>query len=66
MIPSTFEEWVNCITNDCGIPLNAAFASGRLSVLEDKNKAETKLFIQKYGEDHWKNVVQWYQRVANN
>ncbi len=66
MIPSSFEEWVNCITINCGIPLDSAFAEGRLSVLEDKNHSETKLFIEKYGENHWKNIISWYKRIANS
>jgi len=64
MIPATFEEWVNCITNDCKIRLDTSFAAGRLSVLQDKNHKETKVFIQKYGETHWKNVISWYKQIA--
>lgn len=64
MIPSTFEQWKNCIVNDCKIKLTQNFIAGRLRVYEDKRNNETKKFIQLYGEQHLNNVVYWLKRSA--
>lgn len=64
MIPSTFEEWKNCIVHDCKIKLTQDFAQKRLQVYEDRSKAETKQFIKLYGESHLNNIVHWLKQVA--
>ncbi|MEL6358816.1 MAG: hypothetical protein AAFO91_07690 [Bacteroidota bacterium] len=64
MIPQSFEEWRNCIVHDCKIKLTQDFALGRLKVYEDRSKAETKLFVKLYGEDHLNNIIHWLKRVA--
>ena len=63
MIPRTFEEWRNCIVNDCKINLTKEFAQQRLAVYQNKEHAETPKFISLYGEQHLLNVVQWLQQI---
>lgn len=63
MIPQTFEQWKNCIENDCKIDLNRNFAQQRLAVYEDRENRETQKFIALYGEQHWQNIIDWYKRV---
>lgn len=36
MIPQAFEQWKNCIINDCKINLTKGFAEQRLAVYKDK------------------------------
>ena len=62
MIPRTFEEWKNCIVNDCKINLTKSFAEKRLSVYENRKNPETKKFIELYGEQHLDNVIYWYKK----
>lgn len=64
MIPRNFEEWKNCIVNDCGIQLTKTFAKKRLNVFENDNHPETKKFVELYGEQHLKNVIYWYRKIS--
>lgn len=63
MIPLTFEEWKNCIVNDCGINLTKEFAEGRLKVYTDQANAETIKFKKLYGEEHLERVVHWLKKI---
>lgn len=64
MLPQTFEEWENCITNDCNIKLTKDFTMSRLKVYENKKSPETKKFVQLYGEEHLNNVIYWLRRAG--
>jgi hypothetical protein len=63
MIPRTFEEWKNCIVNECRIKLTKDFAARRLKVYEDKHHPETKAFIRLYGEQHLGNIIHWLRKI---
>jgi len=63
MIPQTFDEWKDCIVNDCKIDLTKAFAQSRLKVYTDRNNPETRKFIQLYGEGHLNNIIYWLGKV---
>ncbi|MCH2081893.1 MAG: hypothetical protein MK226_05845 [Saprospiraceae bacterium] len=64
MIPATFEEWKNCIVNDCKIKLTPSFVASRLKVYKAKNHPETKAFESLYGEQHLNNVIYFLERSA--
>lgn len=64
MIPTTFEEWTNCIVNDCGISLTPEYAKERAAILNDKTNTETKKFITIYGEEHHAAILAWFERIA--
>ncbi len=63
MIPKTFDEWTNCIVNDCKIDLTKDFAEKRLAVYKDNQNTETQKFISLYGEQHVENIINWLQRI---
>jgi hypothetical protein len=63
MIPQTFSEWKDCIRIDCKINLTQKFAQQRLAVYQDKEHTETKKFILLYGEQHLKNIIQWFNQI---
>lgn len=63
MIPQTFNDWKNCIVNDCKIELTTHFAIQRLAVYEDRNNQETKKFVSLYGEQHLQNIINWYKQI---
>ena len=65
MTPRTFEEWKNCIINECKINLTKDFANRRLAVYENKKNPETEAFIQLYGEIHLNNIIYWLRKVAD-
>ena len=63
MIPMTFEEWRDCIVNDCKINLNKSFTQKRLAVYQDPNNKETKQFVSLYGKAHLKNIIKWLKQA---
>jgi hypothetical protein len=65
MIPATFEEWKNCIVNDCKIKLTHSFVASRLKVYKAKNHPETRAFKALYGEQHLNNIIYFLERSAN-
>lgn len=65
MIPGTFDEWKDCIVNDCKIKLTKEFAQGRLKVYENSGHPETKKFVEIYGKDHLNNVIYWYKKILS-
>lgn len=64
MIPQTFNEWKNCIINDCKINLTKDFAERRLAVYQDRQNSETQKFISLYGEQHLQNIINWLTQIA--
>jgi hypothetical protein len=65
MIPKTFEEWQNCIVNDCKINLTKDFAEKRLTVYQNNVNSETKKFVSLYGEQHLQNIINWLSIILN-
>lgn len=65
MIPQTFNDWTNCIVNDCKIDLTKDFAIQRLAVYQDKTNTETQKFLSLYGEEHLKNIIQWFNQIIS-
>lgn len=63
MIPQNFNEWKNCIVNDCKINLTKEFATERLSVYENRINPKTKKFKELYGEQHLNNIISWYKQI---
>ena len=63
MIPQTFNDWKNCIVNDCKINLTREFATQRLAVYHDNKNIETQKFISLYGQQHLLNVIQWLKQI---
>lgn len=63
MIPQTFEQWRNCIINDCKINLTKDFAQQRLSVYQNRKNQETMKFIRLYGEQHLSNIINWLKQI---
>ena len=63
MIPQTFNDWKNCIVNDCKINLTREFATQRLAVYQDNKNIETQKFISLYGQQHLLNVIQWLKQI---
>jgi len=64
MIPQTFNDWTNCIVNDCKINLTKEFAEQRLTVYQDNKNSETEKFISLYGEKHLQNIINWFNEIA--
>jgi len=63
IIPQTFNDWKNCIVNECKINLTREFATQRLAVYQDNKNVETQKFISLYGQQHLLNIIQWLQQI---
>ncbi len=64
MIPQTYNEWSNCVINDCKIKLTKEFAQQRLVVYQNWNNPETTRFVSLYGTAHLQNIITWLERTA--
>lgn len=64
-IPLSFEEWKKCIENDCKIPISKEFATQRLNAMLNKKSGQTITFIEKYGEQHYSNIISWLKRAID-
>lgn len=63
-IPETYEQWHQCITVDCAIPLTKHYIEKQLAVLQDQSNHYTQQFIRLYGQVHHKNVVDWFGQAG--
>ena len=63
MMPQTYEQWKNCIVNDCKISLTTDFAHQRLAVYQDNNNVETQKFILLCSQQHLINIIRWLQQI---
>lgn len=64
MILRSFEDWKDCIVNQCRIKLTKDFAQKRLKVYENESHPETRQFVELYGKDHLNNIIYWYKKIA--
>ena len=64
MIPKTYQQWYDCITQECGITLTEEFIRERLSTLGNAAHQETRRFVAVYGQPHLRAILQWYQQAA--
>jgi len=49
--------------HDCGIRLTPDFVQERLAIYADATHTETKRFAELYGDNHLRNIIQWYTQV---
>lgn len=59
----TFEDWKQCITVDCDIPLTKAFVQRRLEELANPRLHTTRRFVEVWGDVHYQQVVAWFERA---
>lgn len=60
MIPDTYQEWRDCIVNDCGIALTETFIQQRLDILKSESHQETKRLVSLYGKAHLEKLIAWF------
>ena len=63
MIPTTYEEWRECIEVRCNIPLTPAFVSERLAVWRNEQSQETQRFRDLYGDAYLQAVIGWFEQA---
>ncbi|MCC5809493.1 MAG: hypothetical protein JJU06_03885 [Ectothiorhodospiraceae bacterium] len=62
-IPDSYEAWKHCIKVECRQPLTADYVRERLSVWRDNSREETRRFRKRYGEEHLRKVITWFERA---
>ncbi|MFO0690085.1 MAG: hypothetical protein U0900_15415 [Myxococcota bacterium] len=64
LIPTSYENWRECIEVRCKIPLTSTYISARLTELEDDSHPKTREFERLYGTAHLQQVISWFRRAA--
>ncbi len=59
----TYEDWKHCITDICRIPLTPDYVSERLAELRNPKNFHTQRFVDSWGEDHRKRVIEWFEQA---
>lgn len=59
----TYDDWKQCITVLCGIPLTPAYVEQRLTALRDPADYGTQKFVATWGEDHLARVIGWFEKA---
>ncbi|MEM6811424.1 MAG: hypothetical protein AAF549_03045 [Pseudomonadota bacterium] len=60
---SNYEDWKHCITKLCNIPLAPEYIEKRIEELNNLENIHTKKFVDMWGEDHLKNVTDWFEQA---
>ena len=63
MIPISYEQWVDCITKKCKIPLTKDYIQLRLKSLNDPSLTETIKFKSLYGDEHLNKTIRWFEQA---
>ena len=66
VIPSTYEQWRECIEVRCKIPLTPTYIKERIDELEDGKHPKTKSFKKLYGQDHLQQVIAWFRQAGES
>ena len=64
MIPSSYNEWYECITVKCKIPMTQTFIQERLAILKNSSNIETKKFSSLYGNEYLEKVISWFETAS--
>lgn len=59
----TYDEWKNCITEICKVPLTSDYVAARLKELRDAQNFDTKKFVSSWGEPHRQRVIAWFEQA---
>lgn len=62
---SSYNDWKNCITELCGIPLTSVYIEERINQLNDRSNYHTEKFIEIWGESHLRQVIAWFEKARD-
>lgn len=63
LFPGTYDEWRECITVRCRIPLTLSFVQSRVEALDDPTHPQTAEFVERYGAEYHQQILEWF-RIA--
>lgn len=61
---TTYDDWRQALTVQCGIELTATYAQERVLALQNVQDRTTKEFTAHYGEAYLRQVIAWFERAA--
>lgn len=64
MIPETYQQWRDCITIRCGIPLTDDFIRSRLIELRNEQHPKTAEFAKMFGREYLHQVIEWFEQAG--
>jgi hypothetical protein len=59
----SYQDWRFCIEKSCRIELTKTFINMRIQELSDQSSEATQRFIQRYGLDHYKQIMAWFRQA---
>ncbi|MEM6536424.1 MAG: hypothetical protein AAF668_01705 [Pseudomonadota bacterium] len=62
----SYDEWKNCITVLCGIPLTEDYIDQRLAALRNPTDYKTQQFVEFWGAGHLERVVGWFEQAKKD
>lgn len=62
--PVSYEEFCFLITRRCGMALTRTYCAERVVALKDDADAATREFAQRYGDEHRRQVIAWYEQAG--
>ena len=62
-VPETYEEWKQCITVLCDIPLTPSYVQERISALGNMSDYHTQRFVERWGEAHYNQTLVWFRQA---
>ena len=60
----TYEDWKQCITVLCRIPLTPAYVEERIAALRNPADYGTQKFLATWGETHLERVIGWFEQAG--
>lgn len=66
IIPRSYQQWRECITVRCGVPLTRSFVTARLEELRNPKHPKTSEFAQKYGSEYLQQVISWFEQAERS
>ena len=63
MIPTSYDQWRECIEVHCKIPLTPAFVQERLAELRNASHPKTRTFRSLYGAEPLQRTIAWFAQA---
>jgi len=64
--PQNYEQWIHCITVECGLTISPAFVEERLTVWRNEKSAETVRFRRLYGDAYWRAMIGFFEQAERD
>ena len=65
MIPTTYDQWRECIEVHCKIPLTPEYIRERLAELQNAGHPKTQDFERLYGAEHLQRTIAWFRQAMD-